>query len=143
MILCMQITWDNPYIHSYLSRTLKATQKTSGNQKVGQLVKSASLHSLSSGSSGSSSGNSASGSSSLLATISTSPLTTVELISSAACSGLLATRLSGKALHTFQDIILLHEAYDDMSEGGFMFCDLKDQENFIRMIGYTSKNLLS
>ncbi|XP_017011653.2 myocardin-related transcription factor B isoform X2 [Drosophila takahashii] len=106
-----------------LSRTLKATthKTTNGSsQKVGQLVKSASLHSLSSGSSGSSgssSGNSASGSSSLLATISTSPLTTVELISSAACSGLLATRLSGKALHTFQDIILLHEAYDDMSEG--------------------------
>ncbi|XP_015042486.2 nascent polypeptide-associated complex subunit alpha, muscle-specific form isoform X2 [Drosophila pseudoobscura] len=110
-----------------LARTLKATQKThNGNsnscQKLGQLVKSASLHSLSSGSSGcsngSGSGSSGSGSSSLLANISTSPLTTVELISSAACNGLLATRLSGKALqHSFQDFILLHEAYDDMSEG--------------------------
>ncbi|XP_034133415.1 myocardin-related transcription factor B isoform X2 [Drosophila guanche] len=117
-----------------LARTLKATQKTTHNgnsnsisnscQKVGQLVKSASLHSLSSGSSGCSNGSgsgssgSGSGSSSLLATISTSPLTTVELISSATCNGLLATRLSGKALqHSFQDIILLHEAYDDMSEG--------------------------
>ncbi|KAH8251058.1 hypothetical protein KR026_008482, partial [Drosophila bipectinata] len=103
-----------------LSRTLKAqTQKPSNCHKVGQLVKSASLHSLSSGSSGSSSGGSSgNGSSSLLATISASPLTTVELISSAACGGLLATRLSGKTLeHTFQDIILLHETYDDMSEG--------------------------
>ncbi|XP_030372083.1 uncharacterized protein LOC115622317 [Scaptodrosophila lebanonensis] len=103
-----------------LVRSLKATHKTTHNNicnntsnKVGQLVKSASLHSLSSGSSGS-----GSGASSLLATISTSPITTVELISSAACNGLLATRLSGKSIeHTFQDIILLHEAYDDMSEG--------------------------
>lgn len=106
-----------------LARTLKAqTQKPGNCHKVGQLVKSASLHSLSSGSSGSSSssgGSSGNGSSSLLATISASPLTTVELISSAACGGLLATRLSGKTLeHTFQDIILLHETYDDMSEGG-------------------------
>ncbi|XP_032590689.1 nascent polypeptide-associated complex subunit alpha, muscle-specific form [Drosophila grimshawi] len=105
-----------------LTRTLKATQKSHGNSpKVGQLVKSASLHSLSSGSGSSASGSSASGSSggsSLLATISTSPLTTVELISSATCNGLLATRLSGKALeHTFQDIILLQEAFDTMSEG--------------------------
>lgn len=84
-------------------------------------MKSASLHSLSngSGSSGSSAGSGGGGSgggASLLATISASPLTTVELISS---NGLLATRLSGKGCfeHTFQDIILLHEAYDDMSEG--------------------------
>ncbi|ALC44694.1 Mrtf, partial [Drosophila busckii] len=113
--------------HKSLSRTLKATQRAhNSSPKVGHLVKSASLHSLSSGSSSSSSSsnsnsvctsNGGSGSA-LLATISTSPLTTVEVFSSASCNGLLATRLSGKALeHTFQDIILLHEAYDEMSEG--------------------------
>ncbi|XP_075160914.1 myocardin-related transcription factor [Haematobia irritans] len=71
------------------------------------IPKSPSLHSLSGGT--------------LLATFSSpGSATTFELVSDSSCNGLLtASHLSGKSAfeQTFQDVILLQEAYDDMSEG--------------------------
>uniref|UniRef100_A0A1A9UP45 Uncharacterized protein n=1 Tax=Glossina austeni TaxID=7395 RepID=A0A1A9UP45_GLOAU len=56
---------------------------------------------------------------SLLATFSSSGSATFEIISDSSCNGLLTSHLSGKSAfeHSFQDVILLQEIYDDMSEG--------------------------